>query len=127
MSKSKMEYGLGSEQMTFVCKNGEIVTGHNIPEVALDRVREFVRSTSYKGDIKIPIGPYNQSKYDHVRQSLRLVQMLGPVAEIGQIEIIDDGIHLVSRSEESRTIATGILNWDSDLQKIARSCRKSFV
>jgi hypothetical protein len=113
--------------MTFVCKNGEIVTGHNIPEVALDRVREFVRSTSYKGDIKIPIGPYNQSKYDHVRQSLRLVQMLGPVAEIGQIEITDDGIHLVSRSDESRTIATGILNWDSDLQKIARSCRKSLV
>ena len=113
--------------MAFVCKNSEIVSGHNIPEVALDRVREFVRSTSYKGDIKIPIGPYDHSKYNHVQQSLRLVQMLGRVAEIGQIEITDDGLHVVSRNGESRTIATGILNWDSDLQKIARSCRKSYV
>ena len=122
-----MEYGFGSEQMAFLCKNGEIVSGHNIPEVAFDRVREFVRSTGYKGDIKIPIGPYDQSKYNHVQQSLRLVQMLGRVGEIGQIEIMDDGLHVVSRNGESRTIATGILNWDSDLQKIARSCRKSYV
>jgi len=112
--------------MAFVCKKGEVVSGHYVPEVALDRVREFV-STGYKGDIKIPIGPYDQSKYNHVRQSLRLVQMLGRLAEIGQIEIRDGDLHIVSHSGEPRTIATGILNWDSDLQKIARSCRKSYV
>ena len=122
-----MDYGFGSEHMAFVCKNGEIVSGHNIPEVAFDRVREFVRSIGYKGDIKIPIGPYDQSKYNHVQQSLRLVQVLGRVAEIGQIEITDDGLHVVSRNGESRTFATGILNWDADLQKIARSCRKSYI
>jgi hypothetical protein len=88
--------------MAFVCKNGEIVSGHNIPEVAYDRVREFVRSAGYKGDIKIPIGPYDQSKYCHVQQSLSLVKMLGDVAEIGQIEIVNDGIHVVSRNGESR-------------------------
>ena len=113
--------------MAFVCKNGEIVSGHNIPEVAFDQVRGFVRSTGYKGDIKIPIGPYNQSKYCHVQQSLTLVKMLGEVAEIGQIEILKDGIHVVSRNGESRTIVTGILNWDGNLQKIARSHRRSHV
>ena len=113
--------------MAFVCKNGEIVSGHNIPEVAFDQVRGFVRSTGYKGDIKIPIGPYNQSKYCHVQQSLTLVKMLGEVAEIGQIEIVNDGIHVVSRNGESRTITTGILEWDSNLRKIARSYRKSHV
>jgi hypothetical protein len=110
-----------------VVKNGEIIPEHNTPEVAFDRVREFVRSTGYKGDIKIPIGPYNQSKYNHVQQSLRLVQLLGRVTEIGQIEITDDGLHVVSQNGETRTIATGTLNWDTDLQKIARSCRKSYI
>jgi hypothetical protein len=115
------------EQMTFVCKNGEIVSGHNIPEVAYDRVREFVGAAGYKGDIKIPIGPYDQSKYCHVQQSLTLVKMLGEVAEIRQIEILNDGIHVVSRNDESRTITTGMLEWDSNLRKIARSYRKSHV
>ncbi len=50
--------------------------------------------------------------------------MLGHVAEIGQIEIVNDVLHVVSRNGESRTIATGILNWDRDLQKIARFLRK---
>jgi hypothetical protein len=122
-----MEYGFGSEQVAFVCKNGEIDSGHNIPEVAFDRVREFVKSAGYKGDIKIPVGPYNQSKYIHVQQSLTLVQILGRVEEIGQIEITDIGIQVVSRNGESRTIATGILNWDTNLHKIARSCRKSYI
>jgi len=122
-----MEYGFGSEQVAFVCKNGEIDSGHNIPEVAFDRVREFVKSAGYKGDIKIPVGPYNQSKYIHVQQSLALVQILGRVEEIGQIEITDIGIQVVSRNGESRTIATGILNWDTNLHKIARSCRKSYI
>ncbi len=113
--------------MAFVCKNGEIVSGHNIPEVAYDRVREFVGAAGYKGDIKIPIGPYDQSKYCHVQQSLSLVKMLGDVAEIAQIEIVNNGIHAVSRNGESRTIVTEILNWDSDLQKTARSQKKSHV
>jgi hypothetical protein len=60
-------------------------------------------------------------------KSLNLVKMLGEVAEIGQIEIVNDGIHVVSRNGESRTIVTGILNWDNDLQKTARSHRRSHV
>jgi len=111
--------------MALVCKNGEVVSGHSTPEVAFDRLREFVKSTGYKGDIEIPTGPYDQSKYDHVRQSLRLVQMLERVAEIGQVEITGDGVRLVSRNSESRTIATGILTWDSDLKRIAKSYRKT--
>jgi hypothetical protein len=125
--EKKMEFGHGSMRMALVFKNGETLFGNNIPEVAFDRLKEFVISTGYKGDIRIPIGPYDQLKYNHVRQSFKVLQMLGRLREIIQIEVTDNGVHLVSGEGESHSITTGTLNWDSDLQKVLRSCRKSYL
>ena len=65
--------------MTLVCKNGEIVATRDIPEVGSDRVREFVKDTRYKGDLELPIGPYDHSRYNHIAQSLRLLRILEAV------------------------------------------------
>jgi len=110
--------------MTLVCKNGEIVATRDIPEVASDRVKEFVKDTGYKGDIELPIGPYDHSRYNHVAQSLRLLRILGALEEIAQIKIGDRGLHLVLRNGKSLSFVTGTLNWDSNLEKIAKSIKR---
>jgi hypothetical protein len=110
--------------MTIVCKNGEIVATRDIPEVAFDRVKEFAKDTGYKGDLELPIGPYDDSRYNHVAQSLRLLRILGAVEEIAQIKIGTSDLHLVLRNGKSLTLMTGTLNWDSNLEKIAKSSRR---
>ena len=110
--------------MTLVCKNGEIVATRDIPEVAFDRVKEFVKDTDYKGDIELPIGPYDHSRYNHVAQSLRLLRILGAVEETAQIKIGNDALHLVLRNGKSLSLVTGTLNWDSNLEKTAKSCKR---
>ena len=110
--------------MTLVCKNGEIVATRDIPEVASDRVKEFVKDTSYKGELELPIGPYNHSRYNHVAQSLRLLRILEAVEEIAQIKIGDGDLHWVLRNGKSLSLVTGTLNWDSNLEKIAESSKR---
>jgi len=110
--------------MTLVCKNGEIVATRDIPEVAFDRVKEFVKNTAYKGDIELPIGPYNHSRYNHVAQSMRLLRILGAIEEIAQIKIGTSDLHLVLRNGKSLSLMTGTLNWDSNLEKIARARKR---
>jgi len=110
--------------VTIVCKNGEIVATRDIPEVASDRVKEFVKDTGYKGDLELPIGPYDHSRYNHVAQSLRLLRILEAVEEIAQIKIGDGDLHWVLRNGKSLSLVTGTLNWDSNLEKIAESSKR---
>lgn len=110
--------------MTLVCKNGEIVATRDIPEVGSDRVKEFVKDTGYKGDLELPIGPYDHSRYNQVAQSLRLLRILGALEEIAQIKIGDGDLHLVLRNGKSLSFVTGTLNWDSNLEKIAKSSKR---
>lgn len=110
--------------MAYVYVNGKIIPRCNIPEVALDYVRDFIRKTDYKGDIVLPIGPYNHPKYYHVVQSLELLKMLGGIGEIMQIEIKKDALTLKLRSGESHTVLSGMLNCDSNLKKIAKSYKE---
>ena len=113
--------------MTLLCKNGGIIATRDVPEVAFDRVKEFVKDTGYKGDIELPIGPYNHSRYNHVAQSLGLLRILGAVEEIAQIQIGNDTLHLVLRNGKSRSLVTGTLNWDSNLEKIVKSFKREIV
>ncbi len=83
-----------------------------------------MKDTGYKGDIELPIGPYDHSRYNHVAQSLRLLRILGAVEEIAQIKIGDGDLHLVLRNGKSLSFVTGTLNWDSNLEKIAKSSKR---
>lgn len=114
----------GRSRMTIVCKNGEVIATRDIPEVASDRVKEFVKDTGFKGDLELPIGPYDHSRYNHVAQSMRLLRILGAIEEFTQIKIGDGDLHLVLRNGKSHCLVTGTLNWDSNLENIAKSGRR---
>jgi len=110
--------------MPRVCRRGGIlrksVYAYNIPEIAINCVKEFLKLTGYKGSIILPHGPYDTDTYNHILRSLELIDISG-AKDITKVIIGKDSLSVETRA---RTIVRERLTISSDLENILKSYRR---
>ena len=118
---------LVGEEMPFVSKRGRIyrriARDNGIPEIAIDRVEQFVTEADYKGYISIPSGPYSTETMTHVSRSLELIETYGELAQITSIMI---GEKDLSVKLAPHTITDKPLTHESNLKKMLKSYKTRY-
>jgi len=118
---------LVSEEMPFVSKRGRIyrriAQDNGVPEIAIDRVEQFMTETDYKGYISIPSGPYSTETMTHVSRSLELIETY---AELAQITSIMIGEKDLSVKLAPHTITDEPLTHESNLKKTLKSYKTRY-
>lgn len=118
---------LVSEEMPFVSKRGRIyrriARDNGIPEIAIDRVEQFVTEADYKGYISIPSGPYSTETMTHVSRSLELIETYGELAQITSIMI---GEKDLSVKLAPHTITDKPLTHESNLNRTLKSYKTRY-
>ena len=118
---------LVGEEMPFVSKRGRIyrriARDNGIPEIAIDRVEQFVTEADYKGYISIPSGPYSTETMTHVSRSLELIETYGELAQITSIMI---GEKDLSVKLAPHTITDKPLTHESNLKKTLKSYKTRY-
>ena len=113
--------------MPFVCKRGRIYRGiareHGVPEIAIDRLEEFVKETDYRGYVSIPSGPYSTEMMTHVSRSLELIETYGELSQISSVMIGETNL---SVKLAPHTITDEPLMLQTDLKRTLRSYKKKY-
>ena len=118
---------LVDEEMPFVSKRGRIyrriARDNGIPEIAIDRVEQFVTDADYKGYISVPSGPYGTETMTHVSRSLELIETYGELAQITSIMI---GEKDLSVRLAPHTITDKPLTHESNLKRTLKSYKTRY-
>jgi len=113
--------------MPFVSKRGRIyrriARENGIPEIAIDRVEQFIKETDYKGYVGIPSGPYSTETMTHLSRSLELIETYGELAQISGIMIEEESL---SVRLAPHTVTDKPLTHESDLKKTLKSYKTRY-
>ncbi len=113
--------------MPFVSKRGRIYRSvardNGVPEIAIDRVEQFVAEADYKGYISIPSGPYSTETMTHLSRSLELIETYGELAQITSIMIGEENL---SVKLAPHTIVDKPLTHGSNLKKTLKSYKTRY-
>lgn len=118
---------LVGEEMPFVSKRGRIyrriARDNGVPEIAIDRVEQFVTEADYRGYISIPSGPYSTETMTHVSRSLELIETYGELAQITSIMI---GEKDLSVKLAPHSITDKPLTHESNLKRTLKSYKTRY-
>lgn len=113
--------------MPFVSKRGRIyrtiARDNGIPEIAIDRVEQFIKETDYKGYLSIPSGPYGTETMIHLSRSLELMETYGELARITSIMIEEENL---SVRLAPHIITDKPLTHETDLKKTLKSYKAKY-